>query len=274
MNRLDEALRAAGGGPLLGMSVHRYDPAFVEMLGLLGVHAVWIEQEHAAITVAEACDLCRAAKAAGILAMIRIPDARRESVLKAAECGPDILDLPMANTPEMLRDLVRHARYAPAGERGFFGGSRAVRYGFAGSIVDEQRRINRELCLMAQIETREAVARADELCAVPGIDAFFLGPGDLSASLGVTGEVSHPKVRAAGAKALAAARRHGKRAAVACRPVDAAFWASQGADLLFVGSDIACLKTGAKILLEETGLAGASARDRGVNPKQIRIRKK
>ena len=251
MNRLDKAIARAGGGPLLGMSVQRYDPAFVEMLGLLGVHVAWIEMEHAALTVAQACDLCRAATAAGVLSMIRIPDARRDSVLKAAECGPDIIDLPMANTPGIVRDLVRHARYAPEGERGFFGGSRAVRYGLADPIPAEQRRINRSLCLMAQIETREAAACAEDLCRVPGLDAVFLGLGDLSASFGVPGEVNHPAVLKAADASLATARACGRRTAVISRPADAARWAARGADLLFIGSDIACLKLGGRALLDE-----------------------
>lgn len=254
MNRLDQAIRSAKRLPLVGVAVQRYDPSFVEIAGHLGFHVLWIEMEHAAITFREAGDLCRIASGAGLLSMIRVPDARRDNVLRAAECGPDIIDLPMANTPDAIRELVRHARYAPEGERGFFGASRAVRYGLAGSIVEERQRVNRDLCLMAQIETREAVDRADELCAVPGIDAFFVGPGDLSASLGVTGEVSHPSVLEAGQKALAAARKRGKRGAVACRAADAAFWASKGADLVFIGSDILCLRTGAQGLLKDAKL--------------------
>lgn len=248
MNRLDETLSRVGA-PLLGIAVHRCDPGFVEMASLLGFHALWIEVEHAPISCREAADLCRLASALGMLTMIRIPDASRDHVLKAAECGPDIIDLPMGNSPEMLAQFVSHARYAPEGNRGFFGSSRAVRYGLDGDIAEAQRRVNRELCLMSQIETREAVERAEELCGVPGIDAIFLGPGDLSTSLGVTGEVRHPSVLAAMEKSVAIAKAHGKRVAIMCAAADVGEWSRRGVDLLFCGSDTACLKTGAQAVL-------------------------
>jgi 2-keto-3-deoxy-L-rhamnonate aldolase RhmA len=247
VNRLDEAI-GEKGAPLLGVGLNRYDPAFVEILALLGFHVLWVEMEHGLLTFGQACDLCRIASGAGLLTMIRIPDARRENVLKAAECGPDIIDVPMANSPEMLEELVRHARYSPQGNRGFFGSSRAVRYGLMDSISEERLRINSQLCLMAQIETKEAADRAEDLCRVNGIDAIFLGLGDLSASLGVTGQTDHPSVRQAAERTLAIAKSQGKRVAVAEGPESAAMWARSGADVLFCASDVACLRLGAQTI--------------------------
>lgn len=248
MNRLDQAIQKRDGA-LLGLSVYLYDPVFVEIAGLLGFDVLWIELEHGPLSYAEAGDLCRIAVGAGLQTMIRIPDARRESVLKAAELGPDIVDLPMANSPEIAAELVRHARYPPQGNRGFFGVSRAVCYGISGDIREEQKRVNRELCLMIQVETQEAVDRIEELCRVPGIDAVFLGPGDLSASLGVTGELNHPLVEQAMERTIAVARTHGKRIAMACAPTDAASWARKGVDLLFCGGSAACQRMGAQEVL-------------------------
>ena len=245
MNRLEKSLQGTKP-PLLGMAVHRYNPAFVEIVSLLGFHVLWVEMEHAPVTFSDAADLCRLASALGLLTMIRIPDASRDHVLKAAECGPDIIDLPMGNSPAMLEQLVSHARYAPDGNRGFFGASRAVRYGLEGDIVAAQRRVNQEICLMSQIETREAVERAGELCRVPGIDAIFLGPGDLSTSLGVTGQVRHPSVLTAMEKAITIAKAHGKLVAMMGAAADAAEWSGKGVDVLFCGSDISCLNSGAQ----------------------------
>ncbi|MGQ9630931.1 MAG: HpcH/HpaI aldolase family protein [bacterium] len=264
MNRLDEAIHK-NGTPLLGMSINRYDPIFVEILASLGFHILWIEMEHGLLTFAEACDLCRIASGLGLLTMIRIPDSRRENVLKAAECGPDIIDLPMANSPEVLEELVRHARYSPQGNRGFFGSSRAVRYGLGNALPEERRRINNQLCLMGQIETREAVDRAEELCSVGGIDAVFLGLGDLSDSLGVVGQTDHPSVRQAAERSLSIAKSKGKRVAVADGPANAAIWTRKGADILFCASDVACLKLGMQTILREIrdGLATVDQTGRG-----------
>ena len=193
MNRLHKALQEAGHRPLLGAAMYFYDPIFLEVAAQLGFNVIWIEMEHAPITFAEAADLCRMAAGSGMLTMIRIPDTRRESVLKAAECGPDIIDVPMANDPEQLRELIKYAKFAPEGTRGFFSVSRAVNYGIVESVPNMQQQLNRELCLMAQVETLEAVERIEELCAVPGVD-IFIGPSDLAASLGVPGQTAHPKV--------------------------------------------------------------------------------
>src|ERR1700710_1320706 len=107
----------------------------------MGFKVIWIEMEHAGITFAEAADLCRMASGTGMLTMIRIPDTRRESVLKAAECGPDMIDIPMADTPEQLAELVKYSRFAPQGNRGYFGVSRAVKYGLVESVADEQQKV-------------------------------------------------------------------------------------------------------------------------------------
>src|SRR3989475_10903124 len=94
-------------------------------------------------------NLCRISQGCGLLTMIRIPSSSRENVLKAVECAPDIVDVPMANSAQELHELTKYARFAPKGERGFFSVSRAVRYGTVPSVPAEQQKVNDELCLMA-----------------------------------------------------------------------------------------------------------------------------
>lgn len=250
MNRLQARVRANGGRTLLGAALYFYDPIFLEIAAHLGYQVIWIEMEHAPITFAEAADLCRMAAGSGILTMIRIPDTRRENVLKAAECGPDIIDVPMINAPQQIHDLISHARFAPEGERGFFSVSRAVRYGLVGNVADEQQHLNSDLCLMAQIETAEALDRLEEIAAVPGVD-LFIGPADLAASMGFPGQPSHPKVMVAARRIVKSARQHGKAVSSACGRGDMAQWLELGLDLLFITNDITCLKSAAKATLQE-----------------------
>jgi len=258
MNRLAQAIRKSDTRPLLGAADFLYNPTFLEIAALLHYDVAWIEMEHAFITFAEAADLCRIASGLGMLTMIRIPDARRETVLKAAECGPDIIDLPMANSPQDLQELVRNARFPPAGARGFFSLSRAVSYGLKEKVNEAQRALNDELCLMIQIETREAVDQIEELCRVPGVDGIFIGPGDLSASLGVPGETSHPLVHEAAALTIRAAKAHGKQIAVSTVSQDFGFWIEQGVDILFCTSDVASLRLGAQRGMEDARSAIAA----------------
>jgi 2-keto-3-deoxy-L-rhamnonate aldolase RhmA len=226
-----------------------YDPIFLEIAAYTGFKVIWIEMEHAPITFAEAADLCRMASGTGMLTMIRIPDTRRESVLKAAECGPDIIDVPMADTPEHLEELVKYSRFAPGGSRGHFSVSRALKYGLVDSVPAEQQRLNHDLSLLAQVETSAALDRIDELAAVPGVD-IFIGPSDLAASLGLAGQTGHPRVLAAGKKIVETARSNGKKIATACGATDYAHWIRMGVDLLFCTNDIACLKMGARAALQ------------------------
>jgi 2-keto-3-deoxy-L-rhamnonate aldolase RhmA len=245
VNRLENAFQKSARKPLLGAAMYFYDPVFLEIAARVGFDVIWIEMEHAFLTYAQAADLCRMAYGRNLLTMIRIPDARRESVLKAAECGPDIIDLPMANSPQDIRDLLNNAKYPPVGRRGYFSPSRSLHYGLVDSVADEQQKLNEELSLIVQIETVEAVERIDELCSIPGVD-IFIGPGDLSASLGVPGQTSHPKVGAAVRRTIEAAHRYNRRVATAVSQADASVWIDLGVDLLFCTNDVVCLRSGAQ----------------------------
>jgi 2-keto-3-deoxy-L-rhamnonate aldolase RhmA len=250
MNRLRKAVEQNNGQTLLGAALYFYDPVFLEVAARLGYQAIWIEMEHAPITFAEAADLCRMASGSGMLTMIRIPDSRRENILKAAECGPDIIDVSMVDHRSQMEEMLEYGRFAPAGGRGYFSVSRAVDYGIHNSVAETQQSLNRELCLMAQIETTEALKNLDQLANVSGID-LFVGPADLAASLGHPGETLHPSVREAASRIVNAARANNKCVASACGPSDFKFWLDQRIDLLFCTNDIACLKRGASLALDE-----------------------
>lgn len=254
MNKLQRTVKENGSAPLLGIALYFYDPIFLEMAARLGFRVIWIEMEHGFITFAEAADLCRMAKGTGMLTMIRTADTRRENVMKAAECGPDIIDVPMIETPEMIHELIQSARFPPIGHRGFFSVSRSLDYGLVDNIAEAQMQLNEDLCLMIQIETVEAVRRIGELCAIPGIE-IFIGPSDLSATLGVPGQLSHPKVFEAAEKIMQTARRNNKVIAVGSGPAEFEFYAKQGVDVLFCGNDIACLRLGIQTVLRQAQAA-------------------
>jgi 4-hydroxy-2-oxoheptanedioate aldolase len=250
MNRFQAAIQKCGGGPLLGAAAYQYNPAFLEITSLMGYKAAWIEMEHTFLTFAEAADLCRIASGLGMLTMIRVPDTRRETVLKAAECGPDIIDLPMVNSPDVLNELVQNARFPPVGSRGFFSVSRAVQYGVNVNVGAQQQKLNDELCLMAQVETREAVRRIEDLVAVNGVDGVFIGPADLSASLGVPGQTGHASVFDAAKHVIRVAKSRGKQVAAGVSINDIPFWIEHGIDLLFCTNDLAAMKSGAQAAID------------------------
>lgn len=259
MNRLHDALQRANGRPLLGAALYFYDPIFLEIAAHMGFDVVWIEMEHAPISFAEAADLCRMAAGRSMLTMIRVPDTRRESVMKAAECGPDIIDMPMADTPEQVAELVKYARFAPMGSRGFFSVSRALNYGIVENVPAAQQKLNTAMSLLAQVETVEALERIEELAAIPNVD-IFIGPADLAASLGVPGQTSHPKMLEAVTRIMQVAKLHGKKVATACAPAEFINYTRLGIDLLFCTNDIVSLKAGAQMALKAAEDAIAQAK--------------
>ena len=258
MNRLQAAVQANEGEPLLGIAVYFYDPPFLEMAAHLGFKVMWIEMEHSFMGFSEVADLCRMAKSAGMLAMIRTANANRENVMKAAECGPDIIDVPMVETVEHVHALIDSARFAPEGNRGFFSVSPSLAYGLRQDVVSAQMKVNQDLCLMVQVETAAAVDNIEALCAVPGVE-IFIGPSDLSASLGVPGQLGHPKVLEAARKVVAAAKKAGKLVAVGSGPAEFGFYAQLGVDVLFCGNDFSCMKIGIQSMLEQGQAAVAKA---------------
>jgi 2-keto-3-deoxy-L-rhamnonate aldolase RhmA len=175
----------------------------------------------------------------------------------------------MVNEPAQMNEMLEYGRFAPAGGRGYFSVSRAVQYGVFNTVIETQQNLNRELSLMAQIETVEAVNNLDELAAVPGID-LFVGPADLAASLGHPGQTLHPSVREAAGRIVKAARANGKCIVSACGPSDFKFWLDQKIDLLFCTNDIACLKRGASLALQEARsiLDDQSSPSNGTDPEK------
>jgi len=262
VTRLQRLRQEKGPGPLLGAAVYFNDPIFIEICAYLGFSVMWIEMEHSHITFAETANLCRISQGCGLLTMIRIPNASRENVLKAAECGPDIINVPMANSSHELHELTKYARFAPKGERGFFSVSRAVKYGTVSDVPAEQQKLNDELCLMAQIETTHALANLEDICRVPDVD-IFIGPSDLAASLGVPGQTGHPRVQESGELVIRTAKKYGKLVAVGSMPADYKFWTKAGVDVLFCTNDTSCLRLGAQILLQQAREAVALATGEG-----------
>ncbi|HTU60967.1 MAG TPA: aldolase/citrate lyase family protein, partial [Polyangiales bacterium] len=140
-------------------------------------------------------------------------------------------------------------KFAPVGARGFFSVSRALRYGIVESVPAEQQKLNTELTLLAQIETKEAVERIEEIASVADVD-IFIGPADLAASLGIPGQTAHPQLLEAAEQIVRVARKHNKKIITACGSAEFHHWVRLGVDLLFCTNNIVCLKAGAQLALE------------------------
>jgi 2-keto-3-deoxy-L-rhamnonate aldolase RhmA len=225
----------------------------------VGSETVWIEMEHGPADYALVETLCVSIEAGGGIPAVRVPDGQRHHVLRALEVGARIVIVPMVNTPEQARQVVEFGKFPPLGSRGYNVRSRGVEYGLGGRPPALFTRADERTHLFAQIETLEAVAHLGEICRVEGLSGIFIGPGDLSASLGVVGKLDSDAMIRVVQDAISTARSAGKHAGILVTPgrlLDAALEA--GADLVYYGGDVTELSLAWQNLLERVPLAASA----------------
>ena len=210
MSEIKEKLKS--GEHVLGTMITVFSsPNIIRILQQCGYDFVIIDCEHGGFDYSEAAGMLGMARAAGLPAMVRIPEIRREPVLKYMEMGADGLLLPSTETKEQAELLVRYAKYAPMGDRGI--SFSRPHTGFTKvKGPDYMSETNRDTMLMCQIETRQGVEHIDDIIGTEGIDVAFVGPNDLSNSYGVLGDYYNPVMQEAYEKILQAARKAGKAA--------------------------------------------------------------
>ena len=206
-NRIKRAL--ARSEVVTGMLLFSGSPMVVEMMAAAGVDFVIIDMEHSALDLERCAHLIRAADAAGITPLVRVPEVDAALVKKVLNLGAMGIAVPHANR-ENCEAALRAVRYAPEGERGACPIVRAAQY-TPSDWNEYARRANGEIMVIPLLEDRAVIEGFDDLVALPGLDIFFVGPTDLGISLGVPGATfDDPKLGGALDQVIAAARRHGK----------------------------------------------------------------
>lgn len=237
----DRALRGRilAGERLAGPFVQTAHPAVPELLGSLGVDFVCIDQEHSAMGPETVQALVAGAGVSSVPALVRVADATPHHIAAALDAGAAGVLVPRVSSAAAARDVVRWSRYPPLGERGL-GPGRAAGYGRA--IPELLARANDEVLVAVQIETRAAVDALDEILVVEGVDLLFVGPGDLSASLGLDGGLADPRLPEVVAGILRRARAAGRATGVFAPDArTGASWQAEGVQLLVLASDLALL---------------------------------
>ncbi len=193
MHKLGQALDAGRIG--LGLFTAIRDPNFAEMLGCLGYDFIVIDMEHIALDISSAENMMRAAQLYGTAALVRTPAGDLATVSRVLDNGADGVMIPHVMTPEQLQRVIAVAKYRPIGQRGIDDANRAGRFGMF-PMSENMRTQNAKNLVIGMIEDQAAVEHIDELLAVPGLDALYIGTADLAADLGVPDEMGHPTVEA------------------------------------------------------------------------------
>ena len=241
-NRFKRALRE--DRPLVGFWASLGSPLSAELLANGAADWVLVDLEHGPAGVPELVAHLQAMAGAPASALARVPSDDPTTIKKVLDVGAQTLLVPFVETAEQAAAVVASVRYAPEGRRGMALTTRAAGFG---RDKDYLATANREVCLMVQIETALGVENVDRIAAVDGVDALFVGPADLSASLGRVGAASHPEVEQAIAAIVEAARRAQKPVGIySSSAEDARARIAQGFRVVALGSDVQLLAAGAE----------------------------
>jgi 4-hydroxy-2-oxoheptanedioate aldolase len=235
----------AGGRTLFGLWQSLASPYSAEVCAGAGFDWLLFDGEHAPNTIQTMLAQLQAVSRFPVEPIARLPVGDAIIIKQYLDIGFRTLLVPMVENADQARQLVAATRFPPLGVRGV--ASTIARASGFGARADYLQWAHKEICLIAQIESRAALEAIDAIAAVEGIDALFIGPADLAASLGYLGNPAHPDVQDAIAYLLERITAAGKPSGIfAISPVDARARAEQGVRFISVGSDIGILSSGTK----------------------------
>lgn len=257
---LKAALRE--GRKLYGTMLQEFaNPNLARMLSAAGMDFFIVDCEHGPFGWQAVTDLVAAAKGAGILPFVRPPQIAKESLFKPLEAGAAGLLIPYVKTPDEVRQILHHTKYAPMGERGMSMVRPHTDF-VPREAADYVEAANRGLFTILQIETREAIDNLDALLSIEGVDAALVGPNDLALSYGKPGRIRDPELVAATERVIEAARAHNVIAGIHLTDAEALReWGEKGMNLLMWSAPELMILNAARAALQT--LKGASPHPSG-----------
>jgi 2-dehydro-3-deoxyglucarate aldolase len=233
---------------LIGCWASLASPISTEVLGYAGFDWLLIDGEHAPNDLDTILTQLLALKDSASAAVVRPQWAEPILLKRLLDLGVYNFLMPFIESAEQARAAVAATRYPPRGIRGIAVAQRSNRYGYCPEYFE---RIDDNICVLVQIESRAAIDAVDDIAQVDGVDGLFIGPSDLSASLGHFGKPKHPEVQAAMQRVLDVARKHDKPVGIlSAVEEDAQRYLDQGMTLVAVGLDVVMLRNASQKLAE------------------------
>lgn len=205
--------KIANGDKTIGVFQVLGDASIAEIIGYAGFDYVLIDTEHGPFDVDAAQQYVRAAKLAETTPLIRVKDSSRNSILKMLDIGAMGLVIPHLYEVEDVKRVVEYGKYYPVGNRGFgaTSGNTFLTAEYTRKGIDELFRVhNEESLIIPQCETKESLENIEEIVQVEGVDGIFIGPYDLSVSLGIPGETEGSIIKEAVQRVVKACQEAGK----------------------------------------------------------------
>jgi 2-keto-3-deoxy-L-rhamnonate aldolase RhmA len=228
------------------MVVELRQPSVMQLLANALLDFILIDNEHGPFGIETIADLSRAAYAAGLTSIVRVPALEYAHVTQALDSGAQGIMLPRVTHESQAAEAVSMMKYAPQGRRGAVLGRGHTAFR-SGPLLPTLADFNTQTMLVVQIETREAVERLDQILAVPGVDSVLVGPTDLSLALGVGGQMDSPVLHDAIRKVIEGCRRHGVIPGIHTNEIKwSAHWAKEGMRLVSISSETGFLMKAAR----------------------------
>ncbi|WP_374653856.1 HpcH/HpaI aldolase/citrate lyase family protein [Dongia sp.] len=244
-NPLKEKLYS--GRACLGAWMLTTSTDMAEVLAFGGMDFLLIDHEHGQGSITDAIGQLRAIKGSDCVGIVRVPSNDHVYIKRVLDAGVGGVMVPNVGTAEQARRVVDACRYAPVGIRGAFGGMRAMDYGFN---PDYFAAAANGLLVAVQVESAEAIDNIPAIAAVDGIDLIFIGPRDLSATLGKLNQFDDAEVRAHIGRAEELIKKSGKlMGSTAANGQIAADMARRGYNLIIPGADVTLLGLGIRSTL-------------------------
>lgn len=240
--------RLKNGEVILGTMVAVFDnPDLINMLKVLKFDYFVIDCEHGYSDYGKVANLLGRAKALELPGLVRIPEVKREVVLKYMEMGASGILLPNCEQVAQAQALVEYAKYYPLGNRGVSLLRAHNGYEKVDSAAEYMKKTNEDTLLMIQIESPSAVRNIGDLLDVEGIDAAFIGPNDLSQSMGIMGQMEHPDFIAAVETVIETAKKKNKFAGIhMMSTVALQKWIDKGMTLNLWANEVVMMMNGAR----------------------------
>ena len=243
-NPFKRALRAARAQ--IGLWSSLSSNYTVEVIAGAGFDWILLDTEHSPSELENLLTQLQAAAPYATHPVVRVAWNDMVTIKRVLDVGAQSLLVPYVSSAAEAKNAVSYTRYPPGGVRGVAGTTRATRFG---RIKDYARRAHEEICLLVQVETEQALQSIEAICAVDGVDGVFIGPADLHASLGHTGEIANPKVKPLIDDAIRRIRKCGRAPGILTpNEADARHWLECGALFVAVGADVGILARGAEAL--------------------------
>jgi 4-hydroxy-2-oxoheptanedioate aldolase len=247
--------RVLAGGTLLGAWLGLGSPLAGELLGRAGYDWLVVDLEHGASTETDLLAQLTAIEVTGAAAVVRPQSGERLRIGRALDLGAAGIVVPRLDTADQVREAVTFLRYPPDGIRGVALLTRGARLGAAGHA--DVAGLNSEIVGIVQLETPSALDAADEIAAIDGVDVLFVGPADLSHSLGVPGQFDNATYLAGLERVVAACRAHGKAAGILLYdPASFGPHLAMGFTFVGVGADLSFVVGGGNAALAAAQEAG------------------